>query len=150
MFDNNEIGITTLELFPIYVLIGLFGEKIRNSSVLFHSDNEGVVDVLNKQSSPNDVIMNVVRPLVLLLIDNNIMLRSKHVPGIHNTLCDQISRFQVPLLQKYGMRMEPENLPPHLMSKNFKLKRAKMSTGHGLQKRRSSIGQIGSGSKSSW
>ena len=51
MFDNHDIGITTLELYPIYVLIAMFGHNIRNSSVLFHSDNQGVVDIINKQSS---------------------------------------------------------------------------------------------------
>ena len=124
MFMNRELGITTLELFPIYVLVGMFGPKVKNTYVLFHSDNEGVVEVLNKQSSPNAIIMRIVRPLVLLLIKYNIMLRSKHVPGMDNTLCDQISRFQVtdPFLANHGMKPEPEVIPAHLQSANFSFK----------------------------
>jgi hypothetical protein len=124
MFENNEIGITTLELFPIYVLINLFGKRVKNSFVLFHSDNEGVVEVINKQSSPNNIIMNIIRPLVLTLMENNIMLRSKHIPGVKNVLCDCISRFQVnrQLLQTHNMKLTSEVIPESLKSRNFKLK----------------------------
>jgi hypothetical protein len=124
MFDSNDIGITILELFPIYVLIGTFGSKIKNSHVLFHSDNEGVVQVINKQSSPNPTIMNIIRRLVLLLMEYNIMLRSQHIPGSKNVLCDIISRFQVTeqLLTANRMKLTPEVIPPHLSSSNFKLR----------------------------
>ena len=124
MFDNHDIGITTLELYPIYVLIAMFGHNIRNSSVLFHSDNQGVVDVINKQSSHNPIMMNIIRPLVSLLMENNIMLRSQHISGVRNTLCDAISRFQIDqdMLQEYRMQHKPEPIPHNLKSKNFKLK----------------------------
>ena len=94
MFEKGHIGITTLELYPILVLIGMFGHRIKNSTVVFHSDNDGVVKILNKQSSTDKIIMSIVRPLVLLLMRHNIMLRSKHIPGLKNVLCDLISRFK--------------------------------------------------------
>jgi hypothetical protein len=121
---EKEIGITILELFPIYVLLGTFGHKIKNSFVLFHSDNEGVVEVINKQSSPNKIIMNILRKLVLILMECNIMLRSQHIPGSKNVLCDLISRFQVTdhLLNKHRMKLSPEVIPHHLRSSNFKLR----------------------------
>jgi hypothetical protein len=124
LYESNDMGISTLELFPIYVLIAMFGHKIPNSCVLFHSDNQGVVDVINKQSSTNLIIMNIVRPLVLLLMKYNIMLRSQHIPGVKNTLCDRISRFQVDssLLADYGMRPTKQHIPSRLQSRNFKLK----------------------------
>jgi hypothetical protein len=125
MFEKGEIGITTLELYPIYVLLGTFGHLIKNSSVLFHSDNLGVVEVLNKQSSSNKIIMSIVRPLVLLLIKHNVMLRSQHVPGLQNNLCDLISRFQAgpEVLKKYGMNPQQDCIPLEYRSQNFKLKR---------------------------
>ncbi len=46
----QELHITILELFPIYVMISMFGEDIINSNVNFHCDNMGVVYIINKQS----------------------------------------------------------------------------------------------------
>ena len=73
----------------------MFGHLMANSTVLFYTDNEGVKDILNQQTSSNKIIMSMLRPLVLLLKKHNIRLTSKHIPGIDNILCDRISRFQV-------------------------------------------------------
>ena len=56
MFEKGHIGITTLELYPILVLIGMFGHRIKNSTVVFHSDNDGVEKILNKQSSTDKTL----------------------------------------------------------------------------------------------
>ena len=124
IFAEKEIGISVLELYPILVLMGTFGRHIPNSSVLFHSDNQGVVDIVNKQSSPSPIIMNIVRPLVLLLMEFNINLQYQHLEGTKNILCDLISRFQVTagLLHEHHMDPEPTRIPAHLKSSNFKLK----------------------------
>jgi hypothetical protein len=124
LFDDKKIGITTLELYPVLAIVTMFAHRIKNSHILFHSDNEGVVYIINKQSSRNKIIMNIIRPLVLVLMNNNIMLRSKHIPGKNNILCDAISRFkQTPtILQSYGMDPAPTPIPPQLLSANFALR----------------------------
>ena len=125
IFEDKEIGITVLELFPILPLIATFGHKIKNSSILFHSDNQGVVDIINKQTSNSKkpMIMNIVRALVLLLMNHNIQLRSKHVPGNENHLCDCISRFQVTpsILKQHKMKLVPSQVPHRYSSATFKL-----------------------------
>ena len=67
--------------------------------------------------------MQLVRPLVLILLHNNIHLKSKHIPGIENNLCDAISRSQVTpsLLRQYGANSQPTHLPHHLMPDNFSI-----------------------------
>jgi hypothetical protein len=125
IFDDKEIGITVLELYPILALIATFGERIQHSSILFHSDNTGVVQIINKQSSSskNPIIMNIVRPLVLLLMKLNIQLRSQHIQGVKNHLCDLISRFQITpsQLTSHGMKVIPTPIPPAFRSRNFRL-----------------------------
>jgi hypothetical protein len=125
IFDDREIGITVLELYPILVLIATFGNRINNSTILFHSDNIGVVDIINKQSSSSKkpMIMNIVRPLVLLLMEFNIQLRSTHIMGSRNTLCDLISRFQVSpsILRSHKMNDIQTPIPDSVKSTNFKL-----------------------------
>ena len=60
--------------------------------------------------------MFFVRRLLLLVIKFNIDLRAFHVPGVQNTLCDSISRFQASpeLLQEHGMLPVPEVIPPDI------------------------------------
>ena len=83
-----------------------------------------VTQIINKQTSPNLVIMYIVRPLILKLIQHNIHLRAKHIPGHLNILADKISRFQVTpqLLHRYGMDMSPTPMPQTLKPENFKIK----------------------------
>ena len=38
--------------------------------------------------------MVLIRHLMLLLLQNNIQVKSKHIAGYKNTICDSISRFQ--------------------------------------------------------
>ena len=83
----------------------------------------GVVHILNKQSSKCPYIMQLLRPLILILLQYNIQLKSQHIPGIENVLCDAISRWQVTpsLLQQYGAHPDPTPLPQELVPANFKL-----------------------------
>ena len=103
--------------------ISIFGHCLVNRNVLFHSDNQAVVDVLNKQSSKDKHLMLLVRPLVLVLIRYNINLKLKHIPGLKNVLPDAISRFQAThqLLKDHAMKMCPEIIPDHLLPSNYKL-----------------------------
>ena len=102
----------------------MFGHEMSNSSVMFHTDNTAVRDVVNAQTAKCPTIMSILRPLVLLLIKHNIHLRAKHVPGVENTLCDRISRFQVDaeLLERFNMNPHPEVLPLPLRPENYMLK----------------------------
>jgi hypothetical protein len=113
--------ITILELYPIFVLINIFGHLMKNSNILFHCDNEAVTAIINKQSSKDNSVMQIVRPLILLLVKFNIYLRSQHIPGALNVLPDRISRFQVTpsLLQTYGMETHPTPIPSHLLPANY-------------------------------
>ena len=92
-----------------------------SSYITFHTDNSAVVDILNKQSSKCSLIMSVIRPLVLLLLTNNLHLSAIHIPGIDNILCDAISRKQATktLLKKFGMHSQPCHIPAHLLPENF-------------------------------
>ena len=119
----KQLHISFLEMLPIYVAITLFASKLAHSSITFHSDNMGVVQIINKQTSKCPFIMQLIRPLILTLLSNNITLRSVHIPGKENILCDAISRLQVTpqLLQQYGVHSTPTQLPQHLLPTNFKL-----------------------------
>jgi len=117
----SSMHISVLELFPIYVMMCMFGERMTNSNIMFYSDNEGVVHIINSQSSKHPFIMSIIRSLILCLIVNNIYLRAKHIPGKNNTLCDMISRYQITpeILANYGMSPVPTIIPPHLLPPDY-------------------------------
>ena len=43
--------ITVLELFPIFVCLVVWGDLLQNKKILFHSDNQSVVYILNSLTS---------------------------------------------------------------------------------------------------
>ena len=53
------------EFYPIVIALELWGKYMVNSKVLFLSDNQAVVDVLNKQSCRVKILMRLIRILVL-------------------------------------------------------------------------------------
>ena len=117
----QHLHITILELYPIYLMIAIFGHKIANSTIHFLCDNSAVTEIINKQSSKNKTAMKIVRPLVLLLIQHNIDLRCQHIAGRLNILPDLISRFQVTdgVLGQHNMSHQPTPIPHHLLPGNF-------------------------------
>jgi hypothetical protein len=119
----SDLNIAVLELFPIYLLLAMFAHKLQHSHITFFTDNQAVVYIINKQTSKCPIIMAILRPLVLLLLHNNIILKSKHIPGIDNTLCDLISRQMATpqVLSQYGMCPTPTPIPAHLKPEAFKL-----------------------------
>lgn len=80
--------INVKELFPITVALETWGHSLQNSSVLFFSDNEAVVAVINKQTSKDKDMMVLLRTLVVAALKFNVHFKSKHIPGKYNILAD--------------------------------------------------------------
>jgi hypothetical protein len=51
--------ITYLELIPIALAIFLWGQEFRNKNVIFFSDNEAVVSILNSKTSNSKTVMSL-------------------------------------------------------------------------------------------
>ena len=122
--DWQKHHITVLELYPVFLLIKTFGPLIKNSNILFKNDNMAVTDIVNKNSSKDPTIMQIVRPLVLALIKFNVNLRMEHIPGVLNVIPDKLSRFQVTpeMLIQNKMHLTATPTPAELKPENWKLK----------------------------
>ena len=117
-------NIAFLELYPIVLAVHVFSDMLSNSRICFHTDNEAISIVINKQSAKDSEIMKLVRPLVLCCMKYNIKFRSKHISGILNVLPDRLSRsLQVDprLLQKFGMSPIPTHVPTALLPSNWRV-----------------------------
>lgn len=63
--------------------------------MIFITDNENIVYVINKQTSKDPRLLGLLRTLVLICLKNNILFRALHIEGARNILTDSLSRLQV-------------------------------------------------------
>ncbi|XP_069176650.1 uncharacterized protein [Procambarus clarkii] len=116
-----RLNIALLELYPFYMGIALFAPVLANKRLVCKSDNSAVVNVLTSLSARCPLLMQIVRPLAVLLLIHNITLIPSHLPGKLNGVCDALSRLQTlpPLfLQDAGLAATPTLVPAHLLPCN--------------------------------
>ena len=83
--------IVVLEFYPIDLSLHLWGEAMCNQCILFFTDNESPVHVINKQSCKDKSLMVFVRKFVSICLHYNIVFKAKHIPGVHKKLVDAVS-----------------------------------------------------------
>ena len=107
-------SIALKELLPIVLAIKVWSNLLANSRILFFTDNESVMHVINSQTSKNTDLMSLLRTLVVATMTYNIELRAKHIPGRCNVICDLLSRFQEHKAREVypGLAKEKDPIPP--------------------------------------
>ena len=112
----KSLHITILELYPIVLAMLIFGSHLSNRCVLFLTDNQAVVHIINKQTSRDKKIMILVRLLVTTCLKYNIHFKSKHVSGKLNIEADALSRLQILKFQTLcpGANRMPTDVPREL------------------------------------
>ena len=80
-----------------------------------------LVDVINKKTTKDKKLLVLVRSLVLTCLKQNILFKAVHLPGLHNTRADALSRLQVDKFKSLSKDSEPEPtaVPPHLLPENW-------------------------------
>lgn len=86
---------TLLERYPIVLALPIWNKDFKNKCICFHSDNEGVVEIINSQTSKNIKVMHFIRQLVLTCLQVNNLFKSVHIKGVRNVLADALSRLPV-------------------------------------------------------
>lgn len=81
------------ELFPILIAAFIWGPQWSCQHILFRSDNEAVVHILTTRTSRTVDLMFLLRKLLLAAARFNFTFMGQHVPGVHNTIADALSRF---------------------------------------------------------
>jgi hypothetical protein len=88
-------SITILEFYPILVAVETWASRMSNRCILFYTDNQAVVSIINSQTCKDTKVMLLMRRLVLTCLKHNILFQAKHVPGVNNTLPDLLSRLKL-------------------------------------------------------
>ena len=120
----KTLNIVILEFYPIVLSVLLWGHLMQNQRIIFFTDNAALVDIINKATSRDPIVMTFVRRLVLACLRFNILFRAQHVPGVKNGLADSLSRLQVSRFRRLapvGIQTTPTLVPIHLLPRNWQL-----------------------------
>ena len=105
------------ELFPVVVAARVWGPHFARRHILFRSDNEAVVYILNSRTSKIPDLMRLLRHLLSSAARFNFSFASQHVPGIHNCIADALSHFNWQEFRRLapGAQSLPVSVPPQLL-----------------------------------
>lgn len=117
----ESFHINIKELYPIVLAINMWGHMLINCKIMFHTDNQACMHIINTQTSKDKLIMKLVRSLVLKSLTHNILFRACHVPGKINTIPDLLSRFQFQQARQLApwLAPSPEEVPTQLQPQNM-------------------------------
>jgi hypothetical protein len=85
-------SIAAKELVPIVLACAVWGPVWKDKQVLVKCDNMSVVQVVAALTSRDPLLMHLLRLLYFFRPVYSIHLRVEHIPGVHNTLADTVSR----------------------------------------------------------
>lgn len=84
-----------MEFLPIAISCFLWCKDFYRKRIIFHSDNNGVVQAWEKLGSSSESILKLMRPTLMLAAESNFTISIKHIKGLDNTLADALSRYQL-------------------------------------------------------
>ena len=105
------------ELFPVVIAAHLWGPQFARRHVLFWSDNEAMVYILNSRTSKIAVLMHLLRHLLSSAAHFNFSYSSQHVPRVHNCIADALSHFHWQEFWRLAPKAQllPLPIPPQLL-----------------------------------
>ena len=105
------------ELFPIVIAARVWGSSWSRRHVLFRSDNDSVVHILNSRTSKIPSLMCLLRHLLASAARFNFSFASLHVPGVLNNIADALSRFHWQEFRRLApkARLLPVTIAPQLL-----------------------------------
>jgi hypothetical protein len=72
--------ITYLELIPIALSVYLWGNQWHGKKILFRSNNQSVVEILNSCTSKSERVMTLVRHIVFWSLLGNFHIQAQFIP----------------------------------------------------------------------
>ena len=88
----SNLHINSKEILAAFLAVRRWAPCWKNKRIFIHSDNVTAVSAINKGTSRNPFIMACLRQLFWLSAENNFHVSAKFLPGVSNTVADDISR----------------------------------------------------------
>ena len=93
--SEENMNIAWKELFAITAAVNTWGHHWARKKVLFHCNNQAVVDIWKTGTTKSADIMALVRMLYFCAAKYNINVIITHIAGVNNAIADALSHFQV-------------------------------------------------------
>ena len=88
----SERSIAAKELVPIVLACAVWGKQWQGKRVLIWCDNLAMVQIIRGLASRDPLLMHLLRLLYFFMAAHSIQLTANHIPGVHNTIADSLSR----------------------------------------------------------
>ena len=110
---QQSMDITWKELYAIVIAVHTWGPSWQRQRILFHCDNQAVVDIWKKGSTRAPQTMALVHLLYFCAAYHNLNVCIVHVPGVCNDIADSLSHFQMVRFRKLASQANstPDNIP---------------------------------------
>jgi hypothetical protein len=88
----KRISMPYLELLAVLLALNTWASELRGQVVRLCCDCKPMVQAIRKLSSPEPHVMHLLRCLVLLCIEKQILLHAQHISTEENSIADSLSR----------------------------------------------------------
>ena len=99
------------ELYPIAIACLLWGQQWSGKKLLFHCDNQAVVDIWASGSSRDPLIMHLVRSIFFSAATHHYTVLVTHIAGTNNSIADSLSRLQITLFRRLAPTADVQPTP---------------------------------------
>ena len=99
------------ELYAILIACETWGAHWSGKRILFHCDNQAVVQVWDSGLSWSSDLMYLVRALFFVAAHKNFNVLVRHIRGVNNSIADSLSRLQLPRFRTLAPLAEPTPTP---------------------------------------
>ena len=115
---EDKPSIEFLELYALCAGILMWENQIKDSRVIVHCDNMGVVGMINSMASTCKKCMHLLRILTLNGLLFSRRITAKYIKSADNILSDALSRMNLARFRKFGPHMNkyPDTIHPTMRS----------------------------------
>jgi len=102
--SQRDMDITWKEMYVIVLAVHTWGYSWARQKILFHCDNQAVVEIWDRGCTCAPHTMGLVHLLYFCASRCDINVCATHVSGVHNDIADSLSRFQMEKFRKLAPR----------------------------------------------
>ena len=99
------------ELYPTVLSCLLWGDQWSGKKLLFHCDNQAVVDIWASGSSQDPLTMHLVCSIFFKAATNHFTVLVTHIVSTNNTFADSLSRLQITPFSHLWPATDPDPTP---------------------------------------
>ena len=120
----RQFNIAILEFYPIVAALKVWGQALRDKRVLFITDNQAIVAVINNQTTKDKKLLFLLRIFVLDCLRLNVEFSALYIPSQQNVAADALSRAQnIQFFQACpDANAVPSQVPRQFLPQNLEIK----------------------------